>query len=125
MRLSLPGAAHHTFFTDFGVDVFALHFHQPYLLHTGTAAPPPQDAKWARRQHSHIWAPELEVYDFTQGKDKKCSNLGYYKTGTFNDALDDVDFLGSQKREKKKTKTETTLPPLVQAPLGGIGEDEE
>jgi serine/threonine protein kinase len=128
LRLSLASAAQHTFFTDFGVDVYALHFHEPYLLHTGSAAPPPQDAKWARRQHSHIWAPELEVYDFTQGKDKKCSNLGYYKTGTFSDpdGIDEVDFLEApRKREKKKSKSE--LPPLAapgSARLGGIGEDE-
>lgn len=111
--------------------MFALHFHEPYLLHTGSAAPPPTDAKWARRQHSHIWAPELEVYDFSQGKDKKCSNLGYYKTGAFDESSSDgldseVDFLETpRQKQPKKSKAESGLPPLAAAPLGGIGEETE
>mmetsp|Transcript_16941 Transcript_16941/g.21990 ORF Transcript_16941/g.21990 Transcript_16941/m.21990 type:complete len:157 (-) Transcript_16941:326-796(-) len=117
LRLTLSSAARHSFFTDFGVDVFSLHSHEPYPLHTGSTAPPPADAKWARRQHSHIWAPELETYDFSSGRDKKCSQLGFYSIGTFSIAETEqdreVDFLETPKKRKDPTPSSVpSLPPL-------------
>ena len=47
------------------MDVFSLHESPAHPFRVGaTAAPAPGDARWARRQHSHIWAPELQSYDF-------------------------------------------------------------
>ena len=64
-RLSVHAAARHTFFN--GTDVFSLYTEQAPQLSRGSAAPAP-DAKWARRQHSHIWAPELQQYSFGAAK---------------------------------------------------------
>jgi len=66
-RLPLAQAAKHQLFTTAQppVDVFSLHHSPPPRLSTGKAPPPPPDAKWARRQHSHIWAPELAAYDLS------------------------------------------------------------
>lgn len=66
-RLSVAAAAAHSFFN--GVDVHRLHFEPPRPLAVGNAPPPPHDAKWARRQHSSIWAPELAAYDFSGERD--------------------------------------------------------
>jgi hypothetical protein len=47
-------------------DVFSLHQSPAHPIGAGArAAPAPSDARWARRQHSHIWAPELQSYDFS------------------------------------------------------------
>ena len=64
-RLTVHAAARHAFFN--GTDVFSLYAEQAPQLSRGSAAPAP-DAKWARRQHSHIWAPELQQYSFGAAK---------------------------------------------------------
>ena len=52
----------HGLFTKTGVDIFALYSGPAPAFNKGSHGPTP-DAKWARRQHSHIWAPELEQYE--------------------------------------------------------------
>ena len=71
-RLSVALAAAHPFFG--GVNVHRLHFEPPPPLAVGAAPPPPHDAKWARRQHSSIWAPELAAYDFSGEKAQPQTN---------------------------------------------------
>jgi hypothetical protein len=82
-RLSVALAAAHPFFG--GVNVHRLHFEPPHPLAVGAAPPPPHDAKWARRQHSSIWAPELAAYDFSGEKAQPQTNENPRRRNAQND----------------------------------------
>ncbi|KAL7580861.1 hypothetical protein ACA910_001130 [Epithemia clementina (nom. ined.)] len=59
--------ARHKFFTSANVQVFSLHQQAASPLEVGNVAPPTgadaEDAQWARRQYSSIWAPQPPQYN--------------------------------------------------------------
>ncbi|CAJ1959050.1 unnamed protein product [Cylindrotheca closterium] len=61
-RPSMMKVAQHEFFTKYGTDVFGLYRQPAPQLDVGNVAPQ-EDAKWARRQFSSIWAPQPQAYD--------------------------------------------------------------
>ncbi|KAL3944074.1 MAG: hypothetical protein SGBAC_001858 [Bacillariaceae sp.] len=63
-RPSMMKVAQHEFFKKDGADVFGLYRQPAPQLDVGNVAPQ-QDAKWARRQFSSIWAPQPQAYDVT------------------------------------------------------------
>jgi serine/threonine protein kinase len=61
-RPSMTQVAEDAFFS--GTDIFALHRQPAIPLYVGVVAPV-EDAQWARRQYSSIWAPQPKVYDIS------------------------------------------------------------
>lgn len=59
-RPDITGVSQSDFFN--GVDIFNLHKKPAHPLDVGTIAPV-DDAKWARRQFSSIWAPQPHAYN--------------------------------------------------------------
>lgn len=61
-RPSMTQVAEDAFFS--GTDIFALHRQPAIPLYVGVVAPV-EDAQWARRQYSSIWAPQPKAYDIS------------------------------------------------------------
>ena len=57
MRLSVYGAAHHSFFVDANLDPYQCYKMKPVEFKMGGVLPAPKTAAWTRRQNSMIWAP--------------------------------------------------------------------
>lgn len=63
-RPSMIQTAQHDFFLKEGTDVFSLHRQPAPPLDVGDVSPV-EDAQWARRQFSSIWAPQPQAYDIS------------------------------------------------------------
>ena len=65
-RPNMYQIARHEFFASAGVQVFTLYQQAASPLEVGNVAPPTaaeaEDAQWARRQYSSIWAPQPQQY---------------------------------------------------------------
>jgi serine/threonine protein kinase len=74
-RPNMAQIAQHEFFRNEGTDVYTLYRHPAPPLDVGDVSPV-EDAKWAGRQFSSIWAPQPQAYDVS---------LSTVDSGTQND----------------------------------------
>ena len=77
-RPTMSDMAMHDFFE--GEDVFSYHSKPAFPLEVGSVAPPKEDAKWARRQFSSIWAPQPSEYNLSVGDGGGSKDMKRHKT---------------------------------------------